>query len=755
MLRKIISLSLIIAILFLPAGITVAYAQSASCSAITSSNYSTCCPSTIDPNSATGQLCTAYFYANIASGLSGTINSGNSATPTTGLTGGQKYTPQVQLQFGSNGSFGGLTFKGVGSALLACSGFGTFLGNAVGKVVNAAKKAVITGLKTAGATVLGVAEAVPYVGPFIKGIAGAFSSSKPKPGDSADKPLHTKDDALEQKAACLDGIAYVLSQQVLQQITNRTLRWANTGFGGNPLYIRDIDSYLLSVRNQQISSFLQSEQNSDPIFGNALRSIITLQTTGRSDGLLRTSPNTPQAQSYNSFISNFSNGGWDALLNPSYNPVGALLNANGTLTYNISKAQNNTQNEIQRNAGYLDMKTCVQYANNGQVGNSTQNGSGLSSSNTPTCLKYETVTPGSLVAAQVANITNSPTRQAELATQFNEAVGAFFDSLLNQLFSRGLSGVKGQANQADLGLSYGGLGSNTVLDSNGNALAGVNDNVGYINDIAAKSSGTVDISHPQLLRTIIKIQYDYVNRATDAATVLDRLVPELGKLDYCLPGPNPSWQDGLSDNFAAYIAGANIHDLFVNGTVSNSGLSLYDSFSGNNVPIGDRTLTVVGTNSVKNFLQTVENQLSADLTNKFNINTLANAYAATTIGEANQVYARGMAIDAYNEVGGLAATASSAVSTDQNYVDRINSVQSDIAQLQVIDSQVEQIVAAAKTRYEAAQKAAGTPVNQQCLDNAYSISTTAITGTPRQESDVPNPIIQQSIDASSYFYSNL
>ncbi len=647
------------------------------------------------------------------------------------------YTPQVTLQYGQDNSFGGLSFKGVGSALVSCSGLGDTVASVITSAVDKVK-GVVGGLISKG------------LDSITGGLFSSLFGGGSKPGDNASSPSYVKDTALENKSGCLDGIAYVLSQQVLQQITNRTLHWANTGFNGNPLYIKDIDSYLLSIRNEKVSSFLNGAQNSNPIFGNALRSVITQQVTGLNDGQIDVELNTPEAKAYTSFMSDFSNGGWDALLDPKNNPIGAFFNAADDLTDNINTQKTDTQNELQRNGGFLDMKTCVEYAPTGDTNAAIQ--SGL---HDPVCLKYETVTPGSIVAQQVSSITNSPQRQAELATSFNEAVGSFFDALLNQLFSRGLSGINGQANPADIGLATGGPGSNTVIGSNGQVLAGINAGVGNINAIAA-GSATVDISHPQLLRAVIQAQYDYMNRASDSRMVLDRLLPEMGQLDYCVPGPNPSWQDSLNDNLNTYITSATATQISSDSTISNSGLSLYDKVKLGTQPVKDRQLSIIGNPSAKSYLQgTVSDNLTQEFTTKFSRDAIGNAFAATTVGTTQQNYNRGEATDAYDEVADLPTFAQNATKQDQLYAQHIATAQQDIQQLTAINAQVLKIVTTAKARYVAQQKAAGTPVNQQCLDASYVIDNSAVTGVSRQESNVQSPLIQQTLNANKYFYSNL
>ena len=42
------------------------------------------------------------------------------------------------------------------------------------------------------------------------------------------------------------------------------------------------------------------------------------------------------------------------------------------------------------------------------------------------------------------------------------------------------------------------------------------------------------------------MQEDYAAAATDILTILPSIMPQMGKLDYCIPGPNPSWKINAS-----------------------------------------------------------------------------------------------------------------------------------------------------------------------------------------------------------------
>ncbi|MES2224778.1 MAG: hypothetical protein V4478_02205, partial [Patescibacteria group bacterium] len=382
MFRNIISGIIIVLMLSIPVS---AFAEDTACNAVTSENFTACCTSA-NPTDDQVNACRNYYSNPVSAATPTAVSTGTVLSNT-----GTRYQPQVALEYGSNNKFGGLSFKGVGASLVACTGLGDVVASAISTGLNYAKNAIIKGVSK-----------IPLVGGFIGGLFGG-----PDKGSSASNPLYVKDNGLQNKAACLDGIAYVLSQQVLQQITNRTLHWANTGFGGNPLYVRNIDSYLYSIRNDNLNRFLgTSAQGLDPIFGNALRSVITQQVTGITDGYINTALNTPQAKAYNSFQNDFTSGGWGALLNPANNPIGAFFNSVNKLDNKISSDQQNTQAELTRNSGYFDMKTCVQFEQLSPQ--STEEAINLGLSTQPKCLKYETVTPGSLVASQVSNITNSP-----------------------------------------------------------------------------------------------------------------------------------------------------------------------------------------------------------------------------------------------------------------------------------------------------------------------------------------------------------
>jgi hypothetical protein len=342
---------------------------------------------------------------------------------------------QVPSGYGSgSNSFGGLNFSGVGGALAGCLNVGGFATSSLKDLFGSGAKSAASsvGISTGG-------QSVPV----------------------ADSAVNTQLSKINEREQCLNGVANAAAKSVLQSFTTKTINWAKTGFDGNPFYVRDIDSYMKSIRDEKVSSFLQDVPNADPVFGIALRSIITEQVTGFTDGRLTQIMNTPEAREYEAFQNDFTQGGWNAFLNPRNNAVGAYFNAVDRLSSIVDTAKQNVRDELVQGNGFLSMKKCAEYATNRVAPNGTTDKAsciaeyntdkaseaatcatratqilkdgcmqsvntkyeGLlancdtaftdtsgfeSTGNSNRCLRYETVTPGALISNQVSAVLNSP-----------------------------------------------------------------------------------------------------------------------------------------------------------------------------------------------------------------------------------------------------------------------------------------------------------------------------------------------------------
>jgi hypothetical protein len=611
-----------------------------------------------------------------------------------------------------------------------------------------------------------------------------------------------------------------------------------------------------------------------------------LQVTGKSDGLINIPLNTPQAQAYTSFQSDFTNGGWNAFLNPANNPIGSFFNAVDTLTGNVATQQQSAQNEIQRNNGFLDLKHCTAYANNGQVSQVTTtnqcavigddttyetcctgqasddsaacnnyatadataagspecasipddatynkccntnagdspmcvayNTSSAADANSPTalskiitnistkagagfvaqpvCTQWSTDTPGSIIASQVQSVTNTPVQQLVYANKINQVLGSFFDSFVNNLLSKGLRGSgSSSSSQTTFNLNSG--GDNTVVDTTG----GANDTsaLGYQASGSGDADvGDFDITRPQQLRAVLQTQEDFLNRTEDAQIALERVVPSIGALDYCIPGPNPEWQTGLDSNWQTFessiqqapanspstlqniinsipVVGGLFSAFFGNSSkpppIWTGNSVLADKATGQNIAI-DRTFYTpsghadeVETSDLENTLNqayTADVQLySRDYTvpqNTFKGSPVGTAFEAAATGASDPTYVDGFLQDAYTNTDSLTSYNQAASTVDQQYNQNISDTQNTIEQMKDILHQVNTIVSTAKARYIANNPT----VNLQCLNQAYVINTTDPTPVARTEPNTANQyeaeedaMVQHSIQSANYFYS--
>lgn len=717
-------------------------------------------------------------------------------------TTGGAYNPNASS--GSGKSFSGTQFSGVGGAVAGCANVGGMLVGAVSGLFGKSDSSSGSG----GSQVSGWGDG-----------SEQNTGSQNVPTNDASTENEVSAVKKEEKKAnrtteCLNGVAYAVAKTLLQQVSNKTLNWVNKGLGGNPLYVQDLSSNLKTIRDEKLQSYLDTAGNTNPIFGNAIRSVITQQVTGVNDGYLNQTMNTPEARQYDAFQKDFTSGGWGALLNMNNNPVGAIFNSTDKIAGSIGIEQKNRVDEIQRNNGFLDMRQCVEYKEKPTNEEVTCNG-GIPKSELPAgtacypdistttsgpstqeCLRYKTVTPGSVISDQVKNVLGSNTRQLELADSINEVLGAFFDQLINNLFQRGLASLQGGGSKTGgVGSGFGSFGSNVVIGTNGSVIgSGLSNNaLGYQNPGSGYNVQDFDISRPQMLRAVVQAQYNFLNASKDSQIAMRGIVPVLGSLDYCIPGPNPTWEDGLSTNFQNFIGSfatpsrdRTFAGKFLSAATSSTIQAIVKLFGGggntkelNYVLVGEPELfnkVSGGTRSMgvweydyytKDYARGVKNvdgdwirNWLADgynrIVDKYKTNfTPTKITALFTAVDPDTIRAKNFVKDSLKETANLISYANNTTELDGSYTQMISEKEDQIAELEEIQREALQIVKVAKARHIAEQAAAGTPVNLACINKAYVIDESQVVGQPRKESDTPDPMIQKARDANRYFYDHL
>lgn len=489
------------------------------------------------------------------------------------------------------------------------------------------------------------------------------------PSNDEDVALHEVDAKQEAKKSaddqsftenCLKGIAITLAKNQLTAMTKYTMNWITTGFNGDPLYVRNVDSYMdtLTTKILQEENNIFKDANNEKYYpygrDYARGQVNSYKASKDTYGALKqdlTAYLSPGATP-ESFANDFSQGGWSGWLaltqRSQNNPLGFTLKATENLENQKAKAVESAKDELNRNQGVFDQKKCVQYevpkatgpsgpkgtdtcgikdSQGNCLGSPSQSTVTPTQTQTPKCIKWETVTPGSVIKSKIDTYINSPERQIELADTLNDALNALFSALINKFENQGLSGLGSKVNTFTNPVS-GGFGSNSLVDSLGNTLSSVgvfddknasqkiNESFDLTRDLGNKytnpidsGSWNADTNTPEIKpdegiknqyytvsvagdtklfagthhwkvgekayydgvkwsvgvpkhiiekKGVFQIQKDYMASITKTVAVLPQVIPKLGELDYCIPGPNANWQNNSQeahDEYFNYLSG--------------------------------------------------------------------------------------------------------------------------------------------------------------------------------------------------------
>jgi hypothetical protein len=192
------------------------------------------------------------------------------------------------------------------------------------------------------------------------------------------KALNQKEkDALKKETErqiweqCLNGIAYKVAKQQLAFMTQSIFNWVNTGFGGDPLFVRDQDSFFKKIRSDNLQAFitpLTDPKNAAlyPYGKDVARILINAQRTGFSETSRSTFANSlPLGITPDDFSNDFARGGWDAWLsltqNPANNPLGFSMLAAQEERDQAARKQEEKREELAQGKGFLSVSKCVEH----------------------------------------------------------------------------------------------------------------------------------------------------------------------------------------------------------------------------------------------------------------------------------------------------------------------------------------------------------------------------------------------------------
>lgn len=390
------------------------------------------------------------------------------------------------------------------------------------------------------------------------------------------------------KERCLDAIARYAVLKVIDKITLETVRWINTGFQGNPFYLESPEQFFGDIARDEISK-VNAWYTIDPEnfpFGRVVMETILLSLQKQFSENVRFSLNQVLAHgNYEQFRGKFSVGGWagyTALANPNNNPLGNYILVNEelgrrTAGTSFNKAYSFKQ-QLEQGAGFLNQQECVLTAAGApiednpyipeddafhvfpgqtppqavydEIGYDPNSFTPMTAQQVEDiqwytlrsiCDRWVTKTPGTVVANSVTDALGSPLRQLELADELNENLGLIFDALLNQLVTQGLNSLS-NLDSDPASPTY-----NVLYDQYTGGQPGQQAQGQGIGDVFNGTQG----GDPG----IVDIQQSYVAQATTNINLItNQLIMPTRLLDYCVPGPNPLWNQTAYTNLSNYLA---------------------------------------------------------------------------------------------------------------------------------------------------------------------------------------------------------
>ncbi len=693
----------------------------------------------------------------------------------------------------TRGIFGGTKLNGTGSGSYYSAVGGLFCGekcknNLVNKAIEKNEKM----LQKLGAGSL-IKNEVP--------VTDSKTVTAIKEGAKANVDATNKANADESKReTCTDAMAKFVIRKALDRATKAALTYINTGMGGAPYYVTDPSTYfenmyhdILNKNIRQSNIFGDNDgpySNTKNLINNQVDQVIIGQVTGKTPNFVRNPAAVASNTTLGGFLDNAFNGG-----------MGQYLNKIDNINRDFSEQKEYAQQELLQGRGFFSQKKCVEYA---------PVATGVDGERV--CIRFEVITPGSVIASQADEITTSQLKQLETANKISDVMASIMDSFLNDWLNNGLrrTGNDPSATVTQYPSPY--ANSASLLYSttgyNGGGVSGVQAGQ-YAN--GANIGSDFNISHTTVLADIMTTQNNFLYRALDSINANKKLVAQTGALDYCVPGPNPSWvtfasnsndllaqavsngegfqakpdfknetfttdrygfNDPVTDSVVAYkpqifkISPA--HAPLVQSKQAGTGSGILDFACG----LGSSIANIFGGNTSCDHTEswtepdpTPSNEV-ADAFNQWFVsyaNELMSWFTTSNlIGRFSVVdtqnstpFIRGQVRAMVNQSDTLVPYSQQLQENIDAYDQTVNQAQDTINQMQDIYTQVLSIVKTARARHIATQAAQGVVVNQQCLDQNFAINKNTA-GDAQKESDADtDPTVIRSQFAQYDFYQKL
>ncbi|MFA6000047.1 MAG: hypothetical protein WC783_03675 [Candidatus Paceibacterota bacterium] len=397
-----------------------------------------------------------------------------------------------------------------------------------------------------------------------------------------------KVEELNANDTCYKSIGRLAIKMLLQKITISTVNWINSGFDGKPSFIQDSGKFFNDIAKNEILQFGLEINNPELFpFGKewlrnqavAFNNKFTDNARYSLDEMIRKS--TPQYTAQG-FYTDFSQGGWDAwtaMTYPGNNPLGFQLMADNEIQKRLDgtnqSVAKNTRDALQAASGFLGDLRCVDASGKSTNIKSQHKDDALAAGKPDPCIgvgTWQYVTPGKLIAEAATSTIKYPENNLLKAEDLNDAISAVMDALLSRFTTDWME--KGYANLGTDG-SDGSFVYNPESERTDYSSQTEKDfTPGQLTSSWLQSNPDFNI-RTDLTQALIDEQRTYadklalqnkeLNSTTDGEDYrMDTntntsnaygLIPAIGQLDYCIPGPHPGFEDDSRNTLDA-VTGA-------------------------------------------------------------------------------------------------------------------------------------------------------------------------------------------------------
>lgn len=287
----------------------------------------------------------------------------------------------------------------------------------------------------------------------------------------------------------VDGIAMTAAQIVVDRMVQATVKWAQSGFEGNPAYVTDPEQYFAELADGIAGEFIEGSDLGylcSPFQANIRLSLAQQYYEAQPFQCTM----TDVVGNIDTFFNDFSQGGWDAWVtmtqNPTNNPYGAYLEAKIELDSRIASAVNLQREQLSWNQGFLSWSRCIE--TNPPPSNGDGSDGLLPSRNlrhvpgkaVGECIQRGPVeTPGATVKSQLDKVLPSGLERLISVEHVEQLINAFASGLL-QRFVFGPKGIFAR--------------DNPVGDSTGSGANDI-DGDGTPDGIDTDGNGTLDVCY--------------------------------------------------------------------------------------------------------------------------------------------------------------------------------------------------------------------------------------------------------------------